>query len=214
MEGSLLALATAWRVGELHVVSSVVSSSGGDLFLSFLPEFRAMSDSEALLFLILFGFVLLPTLLVTFQVNSFSVRCRVFGLFSTVLPLFLLVIVLSSFLLALILVLCLRTLLASLFGVSLLIPILRLAFLSVWFLCLLPLRLPHLLVIVLPFVVMGLGVSRRHGLSIVTLLCLLSWRPLPGLLPLSLLLSISLDVQFSSSQGFSLGPVLAAGSVV
>ena len=28
-------------------MSSVVSSSGGDLFLSFLPEFRAMSDSEA-----------------------------------------------------------------------------------------------------------------------------------------------------------------------
>ena len=43
----LLALATARRVGELHAVSSVVSSSGGDLFLSFLPEFRAKSESEA-----------------------------------------------------------------------------------------------------------------------------------------------------------------------
>ena len=34
----LLALATAHRVSELHTVSSVVSFSGGDLFL---PEFRA-----------------------------------------------------------------------------------------------------------------------------------------------------------------------------
>ena len=43
----MLALVTARRVGELHAVSSVVSFSGGDLFLSFLPEFQAKSESEA-----------------------------------------------------------------------------------------------------------------------------------------------------------------------
>ena len=37
----LLSLATARRVGELQAVSS----SGGDLFLSYLPEFRAKSES-------------------------------------------------------------------------------------------------------------------------------------------------------------------------
>ena len=43
----LLALATARRVGELHAVSSVVSFSSGDVYLSYLPEFRAKSESEA-----------------------------------------------------------------------------------------------------------------------------------------------------------------------
>ena len=43
----LLALATARRVSELHTVSLVVSFSGGDVYLSFLPEFRAKSESEA-----------------------------------------------------------------------------------------------------------------------------------------------------------------------
>ena len=44
---SLVALATARRVGELHALSAVVSSSGDDLFLSYLPEFRAKAESEA-----------------------------------------------------------------------------------------------------------------------------------------------------------------------
>ena len=34
-------------MGELHAVSSAVSSSGGDLYLSYLPEFRAKSESSA-----------------------------------------------------------------------------------------------------------------------------------------------------------------------
>ena len=38
-----LSLATARRVGELQAVSS----SGGDLFLSYLPEFRAKSESSS-----------------------------------------------------------------------------------------------------------------------------------------------------------------------
>ena len=43
----LLFLATARRVGELQAVSSAVSSSGGDLFLTYLPEFRAKSESSS-----------------------------------------------------------------------------------------------------------------------------------------------------------------------
>ena len=43
----LLSLATARRVGELHTVSSSVSFSGGDIFLSYLPEFGAKSESAA-----------------------------------------------------------------------------------------------------------------------------------------------------------------------
>ena len=44
----LLSLATARRVGELQAVSAAVSSfSGGDLFLSYLPEFCAKSESAA-----------------------------------------------------------------------------------------------------------------------------------------------------------------------
>ena len=44
----LLSLATARRVGELQAVSAEVSSSsGGDLFLSYLPEFRAKSESAS-----------------------------------------------------------------------------------------------------------------------------------------------------------------------
>ena len=43
----LLSLATARRVGELQAVSSVISSSGGDLFLSYLPEFRAKTESSS-----------------------------------------------------------------------------------------------------------------------------------------------------------------------
>ena len=44
----LLSLVTARHVGELQAVSAEVSSSsGGDLFLSYLPEFRAKSESAA-----------------------------------------------------------------------------------------------------------------------------------------------------------------------
>ena len=40
----LLSLATARRVGELQALSSQVSFSGDDLFLSYLPEFRAKTE--------------------------------------------------------------------------------------------------------------------------------------------------------------------------
>ena len=43
----LLSLATARHVGKLQAVSSAVSSLGGDLYLSYLPEFRAKSQSSA-----------------------------------------------------------------------------------------------------------------------------------------------------------------------
>ena len=43
----LLSLATARHVGELQAVSSAVSSSGGDLFLPYLPEFQAKSESSS-----------------------------------------------------------------------------------------------------------------------------------------------------------------------
>ena len=42
----LVALAMARRVGELQAVSAEVSSSSGDLFLPYLPEFRAKSESS------------------------------------------------------------------------------------------------------------------------------------------------------------------------
>ena len=43
----LVALATVHRVGELQALSAVISESGADLFLSFLPEFRAKAESES-----------------------------------------------------------------------------------------------------------------------------------------------------------------------
>ena len=43
----LLSLATARRVGELQAVVADVSFSRDDAFLSYLPEFRAKSESEA-----------------------------------------------------------------------------------------------------------------------------------------------------------------------
>ena len=42
----LLSLATARRVGELQALFARVSSSGDDLFLSYLPEFRAKTESS------------------------------------------------------------------------------------------------------------------------------------------------------------------------
>ena len=43
----LISLATACRVGELQAVSASVSFSGDDCFLSYLPEFLAKSKSES-----------------------------------------------------------------------------------------------------------------------------------------------------------------------
>ena len=42
----LIALATAKRVGELQAVSKEVSFSGVDIFLSYIPEFRAKTECE------------------------------------------------------------------------------------------------------------------------------------------------------------------------
>ena len=42
----LLSLATALRVGELQALSAQVSSFGDDLYLSYLPEFRAKNESS------------------------------------------------------------------------------------------------------------------------------------------------------------------------
>ena len=42
----LLSLATACRVGKLQSLSAQISSSGDDLFLSYLPEFRAKTESS------------------------------------------------------------------------------------------------------------------------------------------------------------------------
>ena len=43
----LVSLATARRVGELQAVSRDVSFSGSDIYLSYLPEFRAKTESSA-----------------------------------------------------------------------------------------------------------------------------------------------------------------------
>ena len=43
----MVSLATARRVGELQVVAAEVFFSRGDAYLSYLPEFRAKSESES-----------------------------------------------------------------------------------------------------------------------------------------------------------------------
>ena len=43
----MVVLATARRVGELQALSAVVFESGVDIFLSYLPEFRAKAESES-----------------------------------------------------------------------------------------------------------------------------------------------------------------------
>ena len=101
----------------------------------------------------------------------------------------------------------------SSFGMSLRSLILHLAFLFLRS-PLLPLWLP-LLVLVLRCVLMGFGVSLFLGLFTVML------PPLSSVLEAATWSSASVftsfylsDVQFSSSQGFSLGPVVAAGAAV
>ena len=43
----LLALSTAKRLGELHALSSAVAMKGEDLVVSYLPEFRAKTETES-----------------------------------------------------------------------------------------------------------------------------------------------------------------------
>ena len=175
----LVSLGTARRVGELQAVSAVVSSSREDLFLSYLPEFRAKSESEARPLPHSFRVRSLAGFLVTFRMSSFSVLFVLFISILLGLLLFPLVLVLFSFLLVLPLVLFLRMPSVSSFGMSLRSLILRLAFLfrrsPLPLLC-----LPLLLILVVRCMLMGFGVSLLLGLFTVTLLRLLSWSPLPG----------------------------------
>ena len=175
------------------------------------PSFRSfrLSRSPRLaLFHVPFVSVLFPTSLATFLMNSFFVRHELFGCTSTELslpscPRTLFVSPRAHSLSKNALIFFLRSVIADSYSsAGLFLP---------WCLRLLP--LPRPLVLVLLFVLMGFGVSQRLGHSIVTLLCLLSWRPLPGLLPLSLLLLYLSDMQFSL-QGFGLGLVVAVGSEV
>ena len=76
------------------------------------------------------------------------------------------------------------------------------------------LSLPLPLILDLWCVLMWLEGSLLLGLYFVTLLCLLSWRPLRGLLPLVFTSSYLCDVQLSFSGSFGLCPVVAAGAVV
>ena len=188
----LVSMAPARRVGELPVVSAVVSPSGEDLFLSYLPVFRAKSESEAhplphsfhVRSLADFVGVLTVELLLCpvsalriYLPRTASLPSRPRALFvSLMLPL----------------VLFLRIPSVSSFGMSLRSLILHLVFLFLRSPLPLLICLPLLLVLVLQWELMGFGVSLLLGLFTVTCLCLLSWRPLPGLLPLSLLLSFCL----------------------
>ena len=101
----LVSLATARRVGELQVVSASVSFSGDDIFLSYLPEFRAKSESASNP-LGLFVSGCCGILWATYLTNYYFVLCALYGFICIVLPFSLLV--LSLFLLVLLLVLSLR----------------------------------------------------------------------------------------------------------
>ena len=168
----LVSLATAHRVVELQAVSRDVSFSGSDLYLSYLPEFRAKTESSAnplphsVCICSLSDFVGdLPDELLLCpvhalhvylsRVSSVSPHPRTLVCFSSV-----------SFLVSL------RMLLASFFGTSSLghAPLL------------LRLRLPHLYFpLRLQLFVLTASVGLRLlGPSLVTLLFLLFWRLLLG----------------------------------
>ena len=200
----LVSLATARRVGELQVVSWEVSFSGSDVFLSHLPEFHAKTESKV------------NPLPRSFCVRSLAdfvgdlpeelLLCPVRALrhyyISLVLLLFLCVLVLFLYLLALLLGLSLRTLLASFSrGFSSSSSSAGSSSVSS---------------------ARSSSASRAHSVhgvaaswafarnaSLSSILAATSWSSA------SVFTSSSLtDVQFSSSQGFSLGPLVAVGSVV
>ena len=161
-----------------------VRTSSCPIFLSFGLSWSPRLD----LFLVPSVSVPCRISLVTFRMNSSSVLFVLFGFILLVLLLFPLVLDLFSFLLVLLLVLFLKMLSVSSFGMLLWSLILLLAFHFLRSPLLLPplsLLLP--LALALRCVLMGFGVSRLLGLFTVTLLCLLSWRPLHGLRFLSLL---------------------------
>ena len=139
-----------------------------------------------------------------FRTNSFFVQFVLYVLILLVLPLCLRVLALFSSLLVLLLVLSLRTLLVSFCAMSFLMLTHHPPPLLLLLLALLPLLL-HLLRRGL-IVYVGL---RLRGRLRVMLHCRPSWSSS------SFFTSFYLsDIQFSSSLGFSLGPVVAAGSVV
>ena len=88
-----MALATAHRVGELQALSAVVSSLGGDLFLSYLPEFGLRRSPRLALFLVHFVRSLVDFIGI-FLTNSFSVLCALSVAIFPVRLLFLLVLAL------------------------------------------------------------------------------------------------------------------------
>ena len=173
-------LAAASRVGVLQAVSRAVSLSGADIYLFYLPECLAKTESlvsplHSFCVRSLADFVSdLPE-----EVLLCAVRACVF--IFLVLLLFLRVLVLSLFLLVLLLGLFLRKLLVSFLAVSSLVRLPLLLLLGV--LCfLLPLPL-------LPFRCIVCGVLQLCGLFHIMLLSLPSLRPLLGLLFLSSILS-------------------------
>ena len=181
----LVSLATARRVGELQAVSQEVSFSGFDVFLSYLPEFRAKTESSV------------NPLPRSFRVQLSEISRKSFpfvlsvpyGIISLVLLLFLRVLVLSLCLLALLLGLSLRTFLASFFVMSFLVLPLPPLFLLV----------PPLLLLLVLLPLLGLIAfvgSRLRGRLRGMPLFPLSLRRLFGLLLLSSPLFISLMSSF------------------
>ena len=197
----LVALATARRVGELHALSAVVSSSGGDLFLSYLPEFRAKAESEALprSFCVrsLEDFVgNLPEELLLCPVCA--LRCylsRTSSLSQRPRSLFVSPRSPSRFLSKNALSFFFRSVIAEAYSSS------DLSLPSRPSSSVLSSRPSSSSSRPLPSVRMGSGVSPLRGLFIGMLLSLLSWRPPLGLPPLSLLPSISLMYSFLLLRG-------------
>ena len=164
-------LATVCCVGELQVVSASVSSLGGDLFLTYLPEFRTKSESSARPLLALSLSRLCAILLVLFWRNFFCVLLELFKLIWLVVLLFLRVLGLSFSLLATLLILSPRMLSASSFAVCFLqllfrgpLPMALLLCLCLLLLCTLPALLPV-------FMLMGFAEWRLLGLIRIMLPC-------------------------------------------
>ena len=179
----LVSLATACRFGELQAVSRDVSFSGVDIYLSYLPEFRAKTESSVIYFLALFACAPWRSLSAIFRRNFCCVLYVLCIFIFLLLLLFLRLLILFLFLLVLLLVLFLRTLLVSFFAVSSLVRLPLPLLLLLGILCLL------LLLPLLPFGCIACGELRLRGVFRVMLLSLLSLRPLLGLFLLCSLLS-------------------------
>ena len=172
----LVSLATARRVGELQAVSREVSFSGSDIYLSYLPEFRAKTESSVNPLPRSFCVCSLLDFVGDLPDSSFSILFVRSGCISRGSLLFLLVLALCLSLLVLLLAVFPRMLLASFFEMSFLAHILPL-------LCLLPRLLLALLLLPPPALLFGLIAfvwSRLLGLFRVMLLSPLSLRLLLG----------------------------------